>query len=88
MNLRLASTVVLGLALGLIAAAQDANSVQAPTQQPGGGGQGQRGGRGQGGGFGMGGRGLMGTVTESAADPTFRPTSTRATCTVSTVIPF
>jgi hypothetical protein len=69
MNLRLASTVVLGLALSLTAAAQDANSAQPPAQQSGGGGwQGQRGGRGQGAGFGMGGRGLMGTVTEAAAD--------------------
>jgi hypothetical protein len=82
MNLRLASTVVLGLALGLIAAAQDANSVQAPTQQPGGGGQGQRGGRGQGGGFGMGGRGLMGTVTESAADHFTIKTETGETYTI------
>lgn len=82
MNLRLASTVVLGLALGLTAAAQDANSAQAPAQQPGGGWQGQRGGRGPGAGFGVGGRSLMGTVTEATADHYTIKTATGETYTV------
>lgn len=68
MNVRFVVAMVMGLALGVGAAAQDSQTGQAPGEGPGGGGwQGQRGGRGgMGGGFGMG-RGLMGTVTEVAA---------------------
>lgn len=72
MNVRLLSAIVFGLTLTVAASAQDAPSAQPAGQAPaqGGGsgaGQGQRGGRG--GGFGMGGgRGLLGTVTEVAAD--------------------
>ena len=69
----LSSAIVVGLALAFAVSAQDA-----PAAPPAGqtlaqgtgvdGGQGQRGGRGgMGGGFGMG-RGLLGTVTEAAAD--------------------
>jgi hypothetical protein len=71
MNIRLFSAIVLGLALGVTAYAQDENPAppagQSPDQGPGGGGRqghGQRGGRG---GWGEG-SGLMGTVTQVAAD--------------------
>ncbi|MGA2808621.1 MAG: DUF5666 domain-containing protein [Terracidiphilus sp.] len=68
MNLRLLSAVVFSLALGA-AFAQDAPPPAGQAQSPGaGGGQGQRGGRGGGSGFGFGGRGVLGTVTEVAAD--------------------
>jgi hypothetical protein len=78
MKLRLFSAVVLGLALSA-ASAQDAPTAppagQTPAQAPGAGGwqggQGQRGGRGgwgSGGGMMGGGRGMIGTVTEAAAD--------------------
>lgn len=66
MNLRLACLLVLSCAIGVTAAAQDNNGAQPPAQQSGGW-QGQRGGRGMGGGFGAG-RGVMGSVTEAAAD--------------------
>ncbi len=74
MNVRFITAIVMGLTLGAAAAAQDPAAPQAgstagapPQGQYG---QGQRGGRGGwGGGMGMGmGRGLMGTVTEVAAD--------------------
>lgn len=83
MNLRLASALILGLALGLTAVAQDSSPSQNSTQQPGNG-QGMRGGRGygMGGGFGMGGRNLMGTVTETAADHYTIKTETGETYTV------
>jgi hypothetical protein len=59
MNIRLFSAIVLGLALGATAYAQDENPAptagQTPDQGPGGGGWGE-------------GRGLMGTVTQVAAD--------------------
>jgi hypothetical protein len=67
MKIRMFSAIVLGLALaaGYSGYSQDAG---AAPQGPGGG-QGQRGGRGGIMGMGMGaGRGLMGTVTEAAAD--------------------
>ena len=73
MKTRLLSVMVFSLALGAAAYAQDANTAP-PASQSGGsgnGGYGQRGGRGGNGGIGMGmggGRGLMGTVTEVAAD--------------------
>jgi hypothetical protein len=69
MKLRLFSVIVLALAMGTAVSAQDANSAPpAQNQQPGAGGgwQGRRGG-GWGGGMGQG-RGVMGTVTEVAAD--------------------
>ena len=74
MKLRLVSTFVFGLALGVAASAHDAPTPPPsgpPPAQGQGGGQGQRGGGrgGWGGGGMMGtGRGLMGTVTEVAAD--------------------
>jgi hypothetical protein len=73
MKTRLLSVLIFSLALGGAAYAQDANTAP-PASQSGGngnGGNGQRGGRGGNGGMGMGmggGRGLMGTVTEVAAD--------------------
>src|ERR1039458_1948364 len=73
MKTRLLSVMVFSLALGAAAYAQDANTAP-PAPQSGGnanGGYGQRGGRGGYGGMGMGmggRRGLMGTVTEGAAD--------------------
>jgi len=75
MNVRLFSAIVIGLALGAAASAQDASTPSPqsppPAQGQGGwqGGGGQRGGGrgGWGGGMGMG-RGLIGTVTEVAAD--------------------
>ena len=73
MKTRLLSVMVFSLALGAAAYAQDANTAP-PAPQSGGnanGGYGQRGGRGGYGGMGMGmggRRGLMGTVTEVAAD--------------------
>ena len=82
MNLRFLSAIVTGLALSLGAAAQDSSSAQAPAQSPGRDWQSQRGGRGgMGGGFGMG-RGLMGTVTEVAADHYTIKTETGETYTV------
>ncbi len=75
MNLRLLATLLAALALTTTAVAQDPGSAPPPgqdsSQNPGqgnGGGNGQRGGRGGGMGGGMMGRGLMGTVTEVAAD--------------------
>ena len=80
MNVRLLIATAFGLALVAGASAQDAPGTpppagQAPAQGAGQGhgsgqgwGQGQRGGRGGWGGGGMMGRGLMGTVTEVAAD--------------------
>jgi hypothetical protein len=76
MKTRLVSAIALGLALSAAVYAQDpatpAPAAQNPAQGAGsGGGQGQRGGRGGGfgGGAGMGlGRGVLGTVTEVAAD--------------------
>ena len=76
MKVRLLIATVFGLALVAAASAQDASSTpppagQAPAQGAGQGwgqGQGQRGGRGGWGGGGMMGRGLLGTVTEVAAD--------------------
>jgi hypothetical protein len=65
METRLLSVIVVGVALAAAAVAQDAGSA-APTGQNSGG-YGQRGGHGGFGG-GMMGRGLMGTVTEVAAD--------------------
>jgi len=71
-RVRLLSAVVFSLALSLAAAAQDAPTAPPSGQNSGsGGGQVQRGGRGGwGGGGGMfgAGRGLLGTVTEVAAD--------------------
>jgi hypothetical protein len=69
MQLRLFTAIVFGLALSAAASAQDANPAPpAQNQQPGAGGgwQGRRGG-GWGGGMGQG-RGVMGTVTDVAAD--------------------
>ena len=84
MNVRLICAIVFSASLTLTAAAQDTPAIppagqpagQAPAQGSGSGrwqgqGQGQRGGGrgGMGGGYGMGqGRGVMGTVTEVAAD--------------------
>jgi len=78
MKVRLLIATVFGLALAAAASAQDAPGTpppagQAPAQGAGQGqgwgqGQGQRGGRGGWGGGGMMGRGLLGTVTEVAAD--------------------
>ncbi len=68
MKHRLLSALVVAAALSAAGLAQDAGSAPPSGQNPGqgGGGDGQRGGRG---GFGGGmGRGLMGTVTEAAAD--------------------
>jgi len=72
MKIRLVSAVVIALALGMGAYAQDENPAQTPGA--GRGGYGQRGGRGMGAGNGAGmgmmgaGRGVMGTVTQVAAD--------------------
>jgi hypothetical protein len=73
MKLRLLPAIFAVLALTAIAVAQDPGTAPPPSQdsnqnsgQGNGGGNGQRGGRGGGGG--MMGRGLMGTVTEVAAD--------------------
>ena len=76
MKLRLLPAMFAVLALTAAAVAQDPGSAPPPGQvsnqnsgQGNGGGYGQRGGRGgMGGGMGMMGRGLMGTVTEVAAD--------------------
>ncbi len=72
MKLRLLPATFAILALSTAAVAQDPGSAPPPNQNSGpgnGGGYGQRGGRGgMGGGMGMMGRGLMGTVTEVAAD--------------------
>lgn len=71
MKFRLLSVMVFSLALGGAAYAQDANTAPPAPQSGANGGYGQRGGRGGYGGMGMGmggGRGLMGTVTEIAAD--------------------
>lgn len=65
MRIRLPLAVILGLALCAAVSAQDQNS--APGGQNGGG-YGQRGGHRMGGGVGMMGRGVVGTVTEAAAD--------------------
>ena len=77
MNIRLLSSIVIAVAFTVAAAAQDSGSAP-PASQNGGqnptsgsGGHGQRGGHGGGMGGGAGmmmGRGLMGTVTEVAAD--------------------
>ncbi|MGD0740670.1 MAG: DUF5666 domain-containing protein [Terracidiphilus sp.] len=75
MKLRPLPVMLAALALATVAVAQDPGSAPPPgqnsSQNPGqgnGGGNGQRGGRGGGMGGGMMGRGLMGTVTEVAAD--------------------
>jgi hypothetical protein len=77
MNIRLLSAIVFAVAFTAGAGAQDSGSAQPSGQNAGqnatsgSGGYGQRGGRGGGMGEGMGmmmGRGLMGTVTEVAAD--------------------
>ena len=72
MKLRLLPALFAVLALTTVAVAQDPGSAPPASQNSGqgnGGGNGQRGGRGgMGGGMGMMGRGLMGTVTEVAAD--------------------
>jgi hypothetical protein len=74
MKTRLWFAVVAAAALAAVAVAQDSGSASPSDQNPGqnsgpgsGGSYGQRGGRGYGG-MGMMGRGLMGTVTEVAAD--------------------
>lgn len=88
MNVRMLFPIVAGLALGVAAAAQDATTPPPPPGPPPqvqGGSQGQGGqrggGRGWGGGMGMG-RGLMGTVTEVAADHYTVKTDTGETYTV------
>lgn len=86
MNVRIVSTIVFGLALGAVAAAQDVaapTASQPPQAQTAPGGQGQRGGGrgGWGNGTGMG-RGLAGTVTEVAADHYTIKTDTGETYTV------
>ena len=72
MKLRLLPAMFAVLALTTVAVAQDPGTAPPASQDSGqgnGGGNGQRGGRGgMGGGMGMMGRGLMGTVTEVAAD--------------------
>jgi hypothetical protein len=77
MNIRLLSSIVIAVAFTAAAGAQDSGSAQPSGQNAGqnatsgSGGYGQRGGRGGGMGGGAGmmmGRGLMGTVTEVAAD--------------------
>ncbi|HEV2484407.1 MAG TPA: DUF5666 domain-containing protein [Terracidiphilus sp.] len=81
MKTRRLPVIVFSLALGAAACAQDANTAP-PTAQSGAngtGGYGQRGGRAGYGGMGMGmggGRGLMGTVTEVAADHYIMKTET------------
>jgi hypothetical protein len=70
MKFRLLSAIVLGLVLGASAWAQDANSAPPAGQDSGmgaGGGYAQRGGRGGFGGMGAG-RGVVGAVTDVAAD--------------------
>lgn len=82
MKFRFATALILGLALSLTAAAQDSTQGQSSAPQPGNG-QAMRGrGYGMGGGFGMGGRGLMGTVTETAADHYTIKTETGETYTI------
>jgi preprotein translocase subunit YajC len=85
MNVRSLYPFALGLTLAVAASAQDPTSPPpspAPQAQASSGGQGQRGaGRGWGGGMGMG-RGLMGTVTEVAADHYTIKTETGETYTV------
>jgi hypothetical protein len=66
MKIRFATAFVLAAALAGVASAQDSGSAPQAGQNPGGSRWSQRGGRG--GGMGMMGRGLMGTVTETAAD--------------------
>ena len=66
MKFRLSLAIVLGLALGAAAYAQDPNSAPTPSQNAGGA-YGQRGGGGFGGAMGMMGRGVTGTVTAVAA---------------------
>ncbi|HZP04293.1 MAG TPA: DUF5666 domain-containing protein [Terracidiphilus sp.] len=72
MKTHLASAFVLAVALAGVASAQDAGLAPSASQNGVGTGQGrgygQRGGRGGFGGMGMMGRGVMGTVTEVAAD--------------------
>jgi len=83
MNVRSLYPILIGLAVAT--SAQDSTTPApgpAPQAQAGSGGQGQRGGgRGWGGGMGMG-RGLMGTVTEVAADHYTIKTETGETYTV------
>ena len=82
MNSRILSTILISLALTAAASAQDTTTPPAQTQGGGQGGQRGGGGRGWGGG-GMGmGRGLMGTVTEVAADHYTIKTETGETYTV------
>jgi len=70
MKIPLALVLALAVTLTAAAAAQDSGVPAQAGQDAGGyrGGHGQRGGRGGFGGMGMMGRGLMGTVTEAAAD--------------------
>jgi hypothetical protein len=71
MKLHLLPVIAFAIAFTVAAAAQDAGSAPPAGQNSGsesGGGYGQRGGHGFGGGMGMMGRGLIGTVTEVAAD--------------------
>ncbi|HUD13239.1 MAG TPA: DUF5666 domain-containing protein [Terracidiphilus sp.] len=85
MNVRSLYPILIGLSLAVAASAQDSTTPPAspgPQAQAGSGGQGQRGGgRGWGGGGGMG-RGLMGTVTEVAADHYTIKTETGETYTI------
>ena len=80
MNHRFLSAIAFGLALGIAAHAQDANT---PGQDPGRDQSQRGGGRGFGGGMGMGmGRGVLGTVTEFAMDHYTIKTETGETYTV------
>jgi hypothetical protein len=81
MNSRILSTILISLALTAAASAQDTTTPPAQTQGGGQGGQRGGGSRGWGGGMGMG-RGLMGTVTEVAADHYTIKTETGETYTV------
>jgi hypothetical protein len=84
MNARSLYPIALGITLAVAASAQDSTPPPpgpTPQMQAGPGGGGQRGGRGWGGGMGMG-RGLMGTVTEVAADHYTIKTETGETYTV------
>ena len=81
MNSRILSTILISLALTAAASAQDTTTPPAQTQGGGQGGQRGGGGRGWGGGMGMG-RGLMGTVTEVAADHYTIKTETGETYTI------
>jgi hypothetical protein len=86
MKIRSLSAIAFGLALAIAASAQNPTAAPAPAQSQGaqgqgGQGQGQRGGGGRGWSGGMG-RGLMGTVTEVAADHYTIKTDTGETYTI------